>query len=129
MTESSAVQSKRPAFVTLIAVYHFLVAGSLLLGAAILALIMVVVLFEETGQEAIPPIAVLALIELLLSLLLGANIAAGWGVLALKNWARWLAIILAVFSLPNIPEGTGVGIFKLWYLFTPEAKVVFGVES
>ena len=46
-----------------------------------------------------------------------AYILAGWGLLNYKNWARILAIILAIFNLLLFPIGTAIGIYTLVILF------------
>lgn len=50
-----------------------------------------------------------------------AGLAAGWGLLQRASWARILAIVLAVISLPEIPVGTALGIYTMWVLLTPGA--------
>ena len=35
------------------------------------------------------------------------SVLAGWGLLIMKEWARWLAIFLGVFSLFAFPIGFG----------------------
>jgi hypothetical protein len=48
-------------------------------------------------------------------LLVGAviGIVAGWGLLERQPWARMLAIVLACFSLLDMPFGTALGIYTL----------------
>jgi len=53
------------------------------------------------------------------------SIIAGWGLSKRKSWARILAIILAILSLPHIPIGTAIGVYALVILFNPEAKALF----
>ncbi len=38
------------------------------------------------------------------------------GVEAQRKWAKWLGIVLAILSLPNIPLGTIIGIATLVYI-------------
>ena len=52
-------------------------------------------------------------------------LAAGWGLLQLKRWARLLAIALAVIGLPMIPVGTAFGVFALFVLFSRSTKMLF----
>ena len=54
-----------------------------------------------------------------------ANFLAGYGLLQYKNWARILAIILAIINLPLFPIGTAVGIYTLIIMFNNEAKSMF----
>ncbi|HEX5177071.1 MAG TPA: hypothetical protein VFV83_08585 [Chthoniobacteraceae bacterium] len=48
------------------------------------------------------------------------SILAGWGLFTGKNWARPLALVLAILHLPNVPFGTALGIYTLWALLSPE---------
>jgi hypothetical protein len=58
-----------------------------------------------------------------------ANFLAGYGLLQYKNWARILAIILAIINLPLFPIGTAVGIYTLVIMFNKETKVLFSSEG
>jgi fructose-specific phosphotransferase system IIC component len=58
-----------------------------------------------------------------------ANFVAGVWVLQYKNWARILAIILAILNLILFPIGTILGIYTLWVLFNDETKTLFETES
>jgi hypothetical protein len=53
------------------------------------------------------------------------GIIAGIGLLKYRNWARILAIVLAVLNLLNIPFGTIVGIYALWVLFSKDTEALF----
>ncbi len=53
------------------------------------------------------------------------SVLAGWGLLNLKEWARWLALVLAVFTLFAFPIGTIIGVLIIWYLLQDEAKDAF----
>ena len=53
------------------------------------------------------------------------SVVAGAGLLKGKNWARILAIILAVFNLMNFPLGTAVGLYTFYVLFQNEANDYF----
>ena len=50
------------------------------------------------------------------------SIIAGWGLSQRKSWARILAIILAILSLPQFPVGTAIGVYALVILFNEESK-------
>ncbi len=47
---------------------------------------------------------------------------AGWGLLERQPWARMLAIVLAFFSLPDMPFGTALGIYTLWVLLPAKSE-------
>jgi hypothetical protein len=52
-----------------------------------------------------------------------AGLAAGWGLLARRPWARMLAIIVGCISLvTDIPIGTALGIYTLWVLLPSESE-------
>ncbi|MCB0256063.1 MAG: hypothetical protein H6649_07220 [Caldilineae bacterium] len=50
---------------------------------------------------------------------------AGVGLLKRKNWARILAIIVAVFDLLNFPVGTAVSLYSFYVLFQSSADRYF----
>jgi hypothetical protein len=53
------------------------------------------------------------------------GLAAGWGLLTYRPWARPLDIALSVFDLFSIPIGTAVGVYSLWVMFRPETVELF----
>jgi hypothetical protein len=57
------------------------------------------------------------------------SIAAGVGLLKYKNWARILAIILAIVYMLAIPLGTAVGIYTLIIMFNKETAALFRGEA
>lgn len=62
--------------------------------------------------------AVIALLEL-------PGIAAGWGLLTYRPWARPLNIAFSIFDLLSIPIGTVLGVYSLWVMFRPETVELF----
>ena len=50
---------------------------------------------------------------------------AGYGLLKRRRWGRFLAIVVAVIDLFEIPIGTAVGIYGLWVLTDDEAAAYF----
>jgi hypothetical protein len=50
------------------------------------------------------------------------NIICGWGLLKHKSWSRVLALVLGCLHLISFPFGTAVGIYSLWVLTKPEAQ-------
>jgi zinc-ribbon domain len=44
------------------------------------------------------------------------GLAAGWGLLERRPWARILAIVIGCLSLLSFPFGTALGIYTLWVL-------------
>jgi len=43
----------------------------------------------------------------------------------MKGWARWLAFILAIFSLFLFPIGTVIGALIIWYLLKDDVREAF----
>jgi len=118
---------KRPDGVSIIAIYHFVVAVPCLLGVcAILGFAVPGVLSEGTeGLDLFWAFFSLG-IGLLILLVAGiASVVAGWGLLKLKDWARWLTIALAITSLFAVPLGTLIGAAIIWYLLKDEVKAAF----
>lgn len=58
-----------------------------------------------------------------------AYIVAGYGMLNYKNWARILAIVLAILNLILFPIGTVIGIYTIWVGFKDETKALFATGS
>jgi hypothetical protein len=53
----------------------------------------------------------------------GAGTAgAGVGLLQYRDWARTLAIIMAVLLVFHFPIGTGIAIYAFWVLFSREGQ-------
>ena len=64
------------------------------------------------------------------------HILTGWGLLQLKNWARWLAIVQAVLlpilTLPLIlpfPVFALIGVFVIWYLLQKNIREAFEADA
>jgi len=84
----------------------------------------------RTGQRVAHPSRtdepVIALIGgLILCVLSVPGIVAGAGLLKLRPWARYLALVLSVLLLFNVPVGTAVGIYSIWALTQDEAEALF----
>lgn len=124
---AASVPGQRPESITLIAVYQFISAlPGLIVALAILVIALPAVLY--TGLDRISLSA--ALFGLGLAVLftggLGIlSVLAGFGMLKMKEWARWITIVLAIFNLPVIPIGTLISVFILFYLFKPETRQMF----
>jgi ABC-type Fe3+ transport system permease subunit len=65
---------------------------------------------------------VILVILLMLSI---PGIVAGIGLLYYKPWARILTIVLCALGLLNFPLGTGLGVYGLWVLLSPETTRLF----
>jgi hypothetical protein len=118
---------KRPDGVTIIAVYEFLSAIPGLIGLC--AILVFAVPGTLAGGDGIGDAAVALFVLGIVLLLIGAgallSVITGWGLLGLKGWARWLAIVLAALSLPLFPIGTIIGVLIIWYLLKDEVRQAF----
>ena len=118
---------KRPDGVTLIAAYHFLGGAlGLLSGCAILFFAVLPVMLAV--DDPVGLFWSLLALGLALVASLGAGIISlliGWGLVDLKPWARWGAIILAFLSLLAVPIGTIIGALIIYYLLQDEARIAF----
>ncbi len=80
-------------------------------------------------------VTVLSFIGSVIPLFIGAvsviGIAGGIGVLAYKNWARILVLVVSVIGCLNIPIGTLAGVYSIWVLMQTETIKLFtsGKES
>ena len=118
---------KRPDGVTIIAVYEFLSAIPGLIG--ICAILVFAVSGTLAGTEGIGDAAVVLAVLGCVLLLIGVgalvSVITGWGLLGMKGWARWLAIVLAALSLLAFPIGTIFGALIIWYLLKAEVREAF----
>ncbi len=118
---------RRPDAVTMIAIWYFINVGFAVLGLGGMTIGLLGVWTEAYHLEDI----------LFGTLGMGIGVMAiffygiacgvvGWGLWALKEWARSAAIVLAVLQLLLVPLGTILGIIILFYLGrNAEAKAAF----
>ena len=117
---------KRPDGVLVIALWFLLVGVLCGLGALTLLVIPVpAVLFTSSGIDRLWAMWGLGIAVVFTSTPAVLSLATGIGLLALKEWGRWLAIALALFMLLAIPFGTLAGILIIWYLLQENVKVAF----
>jgi hypothetical protein len=110
---------ERPMGVTILAILYF-ISGLMWIAGGYLITSWFSWIFEfagmgEMGLLCLIPFVLVALIYFLV----------GWGLLALKGWARGFAFILAIIGLLNIPIGTIISIIIIIYLSKPEVKAAF----
>ena len=53
------------------------------------------------------------------------GLAAGYGLLKRRPWARMLTLVLGILNLVNIPVGTAMGVYTLWVLLDDRAADYF----
>ena len=118
---------KRPDGVTAIAVWFFVDALFVLMIACTLIAVPFSGVFSEIGDPIGEFWVTFALTCGVVYMLLMAIAAllAGWGLLRMKGWARWLAFILAIFGLLAFPVGTVIGALIIWYLLKDEVREAF----
>jgi hypothetical protein len=118
---------RRPEGITLIAVFHFVVAGLSLIGA-------LGVLLFSTSAVAVPggnrPTAIWPVFVLGTGLLFFVgwamlSLVVGWGLVKLKEWARLLTIGLSALALFLFPIGTAIGGLIIWYLIQQQVVAAF----
>lgn len=117
---------------------HVQILGWLhILGGAMFLAIGALVFFLLTGisvatgdAEALAVLSVVATgIAGFLALLALPGIVAGMGLLYRKNWARILAVVVAILNIVNFPIGTVMGLYTMWVLFQATAIDYFENET
>ena len=123
--------------VKVLGVLYLAVSALSLIGALFLMLVFggaasVVGVTADPGDAAIAipilGIAGTALVALLLVLAI-PGLAAGWGLLNFKPWARILGLVLSALNLINFPFGTALGIYGLWVLLNKDSERLFSQAS
>jgi hypothetical protein len=116
---------------------HVPILGALhLVGGIVFVLVGAFVFLMLTGlglyvgiEDPIAP-RILTLVGLSVGVLLVVlglpGIAAGYGLLRRRSWARGLAVAIGVLNLFNFPVGTIIGIYTLIVLLQVEAVDYFG---
>ncbi len=118
---------KRPDGVTAIAVWYFVDAFFMLMGACALLTIPASGVLSEIGDPIGKFWVVFGVTCGVIWVLISgiALVLAGWGLLRMKQWARWLAFVLAIFSLFAFPIGTVIGAVIIWYLLKDDVREAF----
>ncbi len=131
MTSTDSPRSVRPDKVTLIAVWFGISAAISLFVAATTLFIFLGLLLPEMTDDPDRGRVIFGLFSGIF--LFGGfgvlDIAAVVGVFRLREWGRWLAMVLAIMGLIMIPIGTIVGVLIIRYLLRDEAKQAFGVAA
>jgi hypothetical protein len=102
----------------------FLVVG----GFVFLLLVGIGAASGEAEAARILPVVGMA-VGLLLAALALPGLAAGYGLLKHKPWARILAIVVGILGLINFPVGTIIGIYTFWVLMQPAAADYFAAPA
>jgi hypothetical protein len=113
----AATVVRRPALITLLAVFQFL-------GAVLMLPLGAVTLVQAAGAD--DPDAIVAIIAGGVMLVIGAvNLACGIGLWTLKPYGRVLQIALACIGLLGIPLGTIISALILYYMWRPGIRALF----
>jgi len=118
---------KRADYVTLIAIYQFVSGAFWLIGAlaiVVLAALTVVLALDEPVGLGVT-LAVLCFGMIVLGGFGIARLVVGFGLLRMRSWARWAAIVLAILGLGGFPTGTAIGVLILMYLLGDEGREAF----
>ena len=116
---------KRPDILILIAVWEFFTAVGALIGITAIFLFAFPEMDYIHGIGHVGAVFGLSIAILLLAFTVILAVAAGFGLLAGKEWGRVLSIVYATFSLIRIPFGTIIGILVIVYLVKPEIREYF----
>ncbi len=128
MTSADSQGRVRPDKVTLIAVWFGINAAISLFLVAVLLFVFGLVLPDTADDPDRGRLVIAAFrgVGVIFGVVGVLDIAAVVGLLRLREWGRWLAMILAVLGLILIPIHTIVGALIIWYLLSDEAKHAFG---
>lgn len=110
---------KRPGLVTLLAVFHFI-------GGGLLLLIAIAIGVAAAGESQPLPLAIVSGLFALFAVL---HLFCGFGLMKLKPWGRLLQIGLSVVGLLGFPLGTLISILILVYMFRPGIALLFSGRS
>lgn len=80
-----------------------------------------------SGEFSLPFLgpAVGAVVATIIMITAVPNLLAGWGLMNYRNWARILAIVLAVLNGLKFPWGTAFAVYTIWVLVQAETKAMF----
>ena len=79
---------------------------------------------------AVPLVALVGTVLMMAALILSLpGIAAGFGLMTYRPWARLLTVVLSLLHLFNFPFGSALGIYGLWVLLSDEGRLLFERRS
>ncbi|MDT7540385.1 MAG: hypothetical protein QOE33_289 [Acidobacteriota bacterium] len=110
----------------------FLVHGGFQMLMALLMALMfgsfALMIPNQPGREGPPRLfflAIMVFVVVIQSIFATPSFVAGYAVLKRKSWARLSSIIAAVFSAMNVPIGTAVCVYALWFFFGENWKEIY----
>jgi len=120
-------ESKMKKHVTIVGVIHIAFGVLGLIGALTVFFALNFARGFVSNDEI--PTMVLTILSLSLPLLIGflstLGLVGGIGLMAYKNWGRYIVIIVAALGCLNIPIGTLKGVYSLWVLLQDETIKLF----
>ena len=117
---------KKPDGVIAIAVYYLFIALLFLIGScAVLFSLVAAVSYTYDPVGAMWAAFGIGVGLLFCLVFLIGSVMAGWGLLNLKHWGRWAAIILAGIQLLGFPIFTIIGGFIIYYLLRADVVAAF----
>jgi hypothetical protein len=120
-------ESKMKKHVTIVGVIHIAFGVLGLIGALTVFFALNFARGFVSNDEI--PTMVLSVLSLSLPLLIGfmstLGLVGGIGLMAYKNWGRYLVIIVAALGCINIPIGTLKGVYSLWVLLQDDTIKLF----
>ena len=79
---------------------------------------------------AVPLVALVGTVLMMAALILSLpGIAAGFGLMTYRPWARLLTVVLSLLHLFNFPFGSALGVYGLWVLLSDEGRLLFERRS
>lgn len=89
---------------------HKRIIGILWIVTALTLAVLLLLTLDRLSSQVITLALLLCFVQLL----------AGYFLLKNFRWSHWLNLPLAVVSLSNVPVGTFIGLYYLWYYFKHE---------
>lgn len=119
-------QSELQLHVTILGWLHIGGAAMFVLGGILLSILFMGIGVATSDSTAITILGTIGTIAgLCLVVLAILAVIVGYGLLTRRPWSRILAIVLGIFSLPNFPLGTMIGVYTLWVLLQEAANGYF----
>lgn len=111
-----------------VAISHLAYGGLSLLFMIVMMIFMSAIFLTAPGAEG-PPAAFMVFMLVFVggfsALMTVPSLAAGYGLLKRKPWARTAAIVGAVTAASSFPIGTAVCVYTFWFLFSEPGKLLY----
>jgi hypothetical protein len=120
---------KKPDGIMFIAIYYLLIGLLFLISSCAVLIVLISALFYTSDPVETTWAAFGIGVGLLFCLIfLIGSVMAGWGLLKMKDWGRWAAMILAGIQLLGFPIFTVIGGFIIYYLLREDVVAAFNNE-